>query len=405
VDILLSPEGQGAFEARPILDDAGRLHIFWSAHGVGVEAFDLLYHSWAPVNDAMDIRNWQPPTLIAEGTSQCDVAMDLQGRLHLVYASASDGAGICHMLSEDNGDNWSSRMCIPHVSTVRDNEHAVKPRLAIDSRGYLHVVWVLADHSPLRQLAYPGRAVCYARSIDGGKSWSDGISVDEVDSRDESYEGNQPEWGNVVVDNQDRVHVVWVGSPDMLRYHQWSADGGVTWTPRQVAIPSGGYNIWCGIAVDGDGTLHLVWPSLQGLEYTRWDGRDWLSPVLFEGTEGAHHADLVVALGTELHAVWQNHGGDLGKVDRGRILHAMMRTGGESDEPHPLPTAHVPTQPAPTAEIEQVVESTVMSTARPTLTFVAPAAVVSNPITPLLPGVLVSFVLVGLVLLFRIRRI
>ena len=333
------------------------------------------------------------------------MAMDPQERLHLVYASVLDNMGICHVASEDDGDTWGPPTCIPHAYTVREEEHEVRPRLAIDSRGLLHVVWMLDDYSSLSRLGYSGRAVYYARSTDGGQSWSDMIAVDEGDSRDETYEGSQPEWGNVVVDNEDRIHIVWIGTTGMWRYHKWSGDGGMTWTSPQVAIPSGGYNKWQGITVDRDGTLHLVWPSLQGLEYTKWDGKGWAPPVLFEGTKGAHHAQAGVALGNELHAVWQNHGGNLKTWSRGQIMHAMMLTGAQSDEPQPLPTARPRVQSTPTAAIEQVVEPTATPTARPMLTSIEPPAAVSNSTMPILIGLLPAVVLVGLVLLFRIRKL
>jgi hypothetical protein len=230
------------------------------------------------------------------------------------------------------------------------------------------------------------------------------IAIDEVDGRDEAYKGLQPEWGNVAVDNRDRVHIVWIGSPDMQRYHQWSEDGGETWTPRHVAIPSQGYNNWFGMAFDGDDTLHVVCPSLEGVEYSSWTGSRWPLPLLFEGTEGAHHAQAVLALGNQLHAVWQDHGGDVRGLPRGQIVHAMMHTGAPSEEPRPLPTARPPVQPTATAAVEETAEPTSVPTARPTYTAFEPPTSSADLRALLLLSLVPSFVLIGIVFLFRSRR-
>ena len=56
MDILMSPNGKSASSPRSIVDGAGRIHVFWSAPGVG--PFGPLYHSWAPVSEAMSARSW-----------------------------------------------------------------------------------------------------------------------------------------------------------------------------------------------------------------------------------------------------------------------------------------------------------------------------------------------------------
>lgn len=353
-DIFLSPNGGDALFPRALVDDGGRLHLVWSAPGQG--PFGPLYHSWAPVADAGSIQAWQPPVELAEGTYQSDLRQAPDGTLHLVYASVLDGNGICHRASADGGESWSEPTCIERSYPLRDQENEVRPRLAIDSQNVLHVVWMLDDYSSLSKLAYSGRAVYYAQSVNGGQSWSSPLAMDIVDGRDASFPEGQlqwgPEWGNIVIDAQDRIHVVFVGAPDMQRYHTFSEDGGRTWSPREVAIPSGGYNSWQGLVADVSGNVYLIWPSLKGLEYTTWRDDVW-SPVLAVADQqtvgAAHHAQAVIALGNQLHVVWQDYGGNPDNSVPGRILYASTLTDAASQQPKPVPTVVLRIEPAATA--------------------------------------------------------
>jgi hypothetical protein len=401
-DVLGSPGGENAQDPCAVVDGAGRLHAFWRAPFGG--PFGPLYQSWAPVQHATSARAWQSPRAVAEGTFGCDVQADMADRLHLVYANVTQGEGICHMLSEDDGATWSPRTCLPHAATVRLEESEIRPRLAIDSRGTLHLVWVLADYSALSRLSYSGRAVFYARSTDGGATWTDALSIQEVDSRDPTYEGRQPESANVAVDRDDRVHVVWIGKDDMYRYHTWSADGGDSWTPPQVAISSGGYNGSQGIAIDKDGVVHLAWASLRGLEYTRWLGSGWDRPTLFEGTRGAHWVDAEVALGNELHVVWQDHGGQPDASSPGKILHAMLRTGAQADAPLPVPTVLMARTPQPTETAIWTGAAVAEPTEAMPVVRVEPPAEDPKTGALLLVPVVPAAVLVLVVVLVRIRR-
>jgi hypothetical protein len=315
------------------------------------------------------------------------------------------------LLSENNGDTWESLTCLTHFASLRDEEAEVRPRLAIDSLGQLHVVWVLDDYSSQSNLRYSGRAIYYAKSVDSGISWSDITVVDEVDGRGkytEEQNGLQPEWPRIIVDHKDQIHIVWIGNPDMLRYHQWSNDGGVTWNPRQVAIAQPFYNGWMGLAVDNDNVLHFISPASGGIWYSQWNGFNWSPPVLVDSVGTPHYADLVVALGNELHTVWQDNGGILRNEATGQIRHSMMLTAAKADEPQPLPTPlpHIQSTPtlSPTSVINQeILESTPTPHPIPNSVDTAPAS--TDPTSPLLIGLLLSVSLIGLIVLWRFLKL
>lgn len=401
VDLMTSPNRSDAQFPRTLVDRAGRLHLFWSGQETG--PFGPLYHSWAPVDEAGSLRAWQSPVKLADGTYQSDVALDPQGRLHLVYASVLDERGICHLLSEDDGDSWQESTCIPRVYPIRDQEHEVQPRIAVDTLGYLHVVWTLDDYSQQAGSGYPASAVHYARSTDSGQSWVDFAVMDEVDRRDSEYEGRPPAWVNVAVDGEDRVHIVWVRSIDMLRTHQWSEDHGIGWSSPQVVIPSGGYNNWQGLSVDGSGVLHLIWPSLNGVEYTRLQADSWSSPTIISDRGDPHHVQSAVALGNELHIVWQEYG-SVAEDSPMFILHAMKQTDAPAAEPQSVPTAGARVLPPltilPTVTAEQQATDPLPSVSSPVK---APETRASS-VSPVVVGAVSSVVVIGLVILVRIRK-
>lgn len=341
VDIIMSPDGYDALFPRSIVDNLGRLHLFWSSNDRGF--FGSLYHSWAPAGDALSARNWQLPEKIADGTYQSDIKIDSKGQLHVVYASVLDNRGICHYVMPEGSDKWDYDSCIPHVINQRENEYEVRPRLAIDNLDHLHVLWMLDDYAPEAQLGYSSRAIYYARSIDGGMSWRDMIQVEGVDSRDPNHKGRQPDWGNIAVDGQGRIHIVWIGSMDIYRYHMWSDDGGVSWTIPRIAIKAGGYNNWQGLVVDARGIVHFASPSLQGVMYTSWDNGSWETPLIIDDRGDPHHVNMVVSLGNEIHVVWQEYGSMVeGKPSF--ILYSKILLDSQTIEPLPVPTIDLSTQ-------------------------------------------------------------
>jgi hypothetical protein len=261
----------------------------------------------------------------------------------------------------------------------------------------------LDDYSQQAASGYLASAVFYARSTDGGQSWVDFAVVDEVDRRDSDYEGRPPAWGNLAVDGKDRVHILWVRSTDMQRSHQWSDDYGVSWSSPDVAITSGGYNNWQGLSVDGDGVLHLVWPSLNGVEYTRWEDNVWSSATVITDRGDPHHVQSVVALGNELHIVWQEYG-SVAADSPLFILHAMKQTAAPAAEPQAVPMAGVRMQPSGTKVPTVTGEPKATELSHSEVGHLNAPETVARSVSPVLFGALSSVIVIGLVILVRARK-
>ncbi|GIV95550.1 MAG: hypothetical protein KatS3mg057_0207 [Herpetosiphonaceae bacterium] len=164
-------------------------------------------------------------------------------------------------------------------------------KLAVDPQNRLHIVWTEQTLSPQRFDIY------YARSTDGGKTWTTGREI--VGGSDLPAIGP-----NIAVDRSGTLHLAWIdlrgGTPYRV-YYSRSFDGGDTWEePRPVsslsetldaAVPS--------ISVDTSGRVHLAWhvgnpdqdSTIAQVYYTRsTDGGDTFEEPRRLNTDLSHHA-------------------------------------------------------------------------------------------------------------------
>ncbi|MBN1400111.1 MAG: exo-alpha-sialidase, partial [Anaerolineae bacterium] len=300
-DVWSAPVQIQADRATPVgpavaLDGVGGAHVLWSELGPdGVPISGLLYASWdgrrwtnatqlfpggggqalrpalavmgdqlfmvaglgsegelvaakAFANDAYIPSAWSEPVPLqgSEGGGADPVLRaDLNGRLHVVYAvPLNEGRGIYYTRSEDEGASWTP------ASAVFDAQAAGwaqvgRPTLAVDVGGTLHVAWLrwLTPGHPLPQAIY------YAKSEDGGASWSAPALMAEG-----AYD--RP---SLAVSAPDRVHLLWTNAParDTL-WHRWSSHGGARW--ETVAGVAGLRNLTGGYAAADDSltALHVL---------------------------------------------------------------------------------------------------------------------------------------------------
>jgi hypothetical protein len=125
-------------------------------------------------------------------------------------------------------------------------------------------------------------AVFYARSQDGGTTWSTPEKIDKHAPEDEPAAAG-PAMINMVVDGNE-IHLTWQAQHEdsnCAQYHQWSADSGRTWQPRIVAYedvqgcPTGGRFV-----LSSNDLLFLLIDTQQGVLLQAWDGERWSEPEL-----------------------------------------------------------------------------------------------------------------------------
>lgn len=140
-----------------------------------------------------------------------------------------------------------------------DGTQQDSPHLVADSQGVLHAVWVDRREG--------AKNVRYARSDDGGLSWSASVRVNDEAGQIMSGSQNGP---FIRVLSPDTVLVAW---PDLRQGHNdadvrvcRSVDGGATWGASvQVNDDSGvAYNFMPSMDVLSDGSIGLAWLDERG---------------------------------------------------------------------------------------------------------------------------------------------
>lgn len=141
------------------------------------------------------------------------------------------------------GPQWSEPSLVS--SSAGPSGGSVGRGLAVDSQNNLHALWTENSN---------GFDVYYARSKDGGLTWSAGIDL---------ANSPLPAFGaNIAVGPDDILHVVWVDRRDgsARLYYTCSHDSGQTWevpraisgdNPRDAAVAS--------ISIDLQNRVHVAW--------------------------------------------------------------------------------------------------------------------------------------------------
>jgi hypothetical protein len=385
----------GGADQPAVIAVGDRLHAVWRGGKDG----EILY-SQAFATDAYAASGWTDPQPLPSPTamgSWPDVAADLGGGLHVVYAvPVNEGRGIYYTHSED-GATWSDTQ---QVFDAAEAGWAMSdyPRLVVDLAGTIHVVWVRANPvgSGLAQTIY------YAQSIDGGETWSEPLQVAE----------GAFAWPQVAASGTGQVHLLWnERAGETAWWHQWSADGGLTWTRAERVAGLGSMSGPARLIADGSGTIHLAGLGSDdsgepALEYSAWDGQRWTERELFrlelgldQPVPGASVA-LLPALG-QLDVVFRGEAKDIGEGTQmhlwhtGRLVPAVSVTPVPAFTPRPSPT------PLPTST------PSILPTATPSFSSAPPASASSSTadlLPVLIPGGLAALIVAGAFGLLRARR-
>jgi hypothetical protein len=305
-DIAAMTSGGEVTRPSLLVDQNGILHLTYRETGI--------FYSQAPLNSSISARTWQAPLVISEKQIAyfSRMAVDSKGVIHLVYTEnvPSPACPICYHLfyrqSLDNGKTWSLRVDISKADTG-----SVKPQILIDKQDNIHVVWESGVGGAYGQLTDP-TSVMYTASYDGGKTWS------------QLYKFPAPNgWGrNVTIgkDGKGNLIVVWLGLDEDMVYYQTSSDNGKSWSDP-VSIPDvwGGWTVYNArlddytMATDSDGNVHLVFvgrlsaddKNLEILHLT-WNGTVWSRPDTVTRLVGdvPEWPRLAISLGNQLNVVW-----------------------------------------------------------------------------------------------------
>jgi hypothetical protein len=245
-----------------------------------------------------------------------------------------------------------------------DPQLADAVRLTIDNRDGLHLVWTEV-HPP----EYLGRHVLYARSTDGGMTWTPPQDLSDLFSAND-WETNI----DIATNSLDQIVVVWV-CEQAGRCYRVSEDGGDSWSDIQPLFWGlVGLGAWDAVVADPYGNVY--WVGIlrppAAFYFSRFSDKTWIDPPIpiidaqvSKGLAVAHYPQITVGLGNQLHAVMVE--GDGGSV---------WYMNGHSSWPG-LPPASIPS-PSPLP--------TLLPTSEPTLAIgPAPAWPTATPPVPPMP--------------------
>ena len=203
---------QGTAQAPALVFAEPFLHAVWSGGPTGT-----VFHSRAYPDDAYAASGWSVPSTpgkTAVGSAPA-IAVDLLGRLHLVYAVPfNEDRGIYYTRTDDNGESWENAIQL-FDAVAEDWSSVDHPSLTVDERGTVHVAWIRA---PL-----PGyglsQGVYYAHSMDRGETWTSAMLL-----ADGAYD-----WPQVAATLTGQIVVAWKDlTRDIVEYRS-SSDYGLSW--------------------------------------------------------------------------------------------------------------------------------------------------------------------------------
>jgi hypothetical protein len=293
----------------------GGLMVTWSGtnYGVGSEV---------PEDTA---RAWSGPLPLERGFFHTGVATAPDGSIWLAYGEWQ-GVGVFAKRLDIATGVWDNPLLV--ANTVNPNANADGMRLAFSEDGTMHVVW--SEYQ--RPDGWPPLGNYYARSVDGGTTWS-------IPLRLAGQLSNQP---NVITGPGETVYVAWVGAAGSGgKFTQQSEDGGVTWGDVAAILPPGrgGSTGAPNLALDSAGRLHAVVANGGCILYGYLDGSAWselecLTEDMPPDTLKEFPA-MAITLGNRIDVLFW--------VDRRQIYHTWRLLDAEAIAPAPTPTPVTPT--------------------------------------------------------------
>jgi hypothetical protein len=310
-------QGQGV-QSVDVTADAGRLSVLTVEYDVA-DRPSIRLSSSADQGESFSTpaRVDAGRPVIAYANRGNDVPLAVSGD-HVVALWPTKGTGymgsgpIVASISDDGGKTWRKGGNPSDDGTTTGHRFLAA---TADSSGVFHAVWL--DNRTKTQALY------YARSADGGKTWSRNVMVDSATC--------DCCWNHVATAPDGRLYILYRGKAPRDMALAVSADGGKTWA-RHLGIGGFGWNInicpHCGgglaLSTDGDRvTTHvLVYngkEDAQGLYYLNSadDGATWSAPRRVGGAS-ARHGDLAISPdGRHLLAVWESDGVSAASSDDG----------------------------------------------------------------------------------------
>lgn len=257
---------------QPLLrvDGANVLHAAW------LDDEARLVYSRAPLPEVAAQDSWSPISVLASSVRGVDLVAGEDGRLHLAYIGTTDAAqattGVSYRYSDDGGSSWAEAIPL-YTSNYLRTVSSEQARIQVVSSG--NTTAVLWDNPILEE-------ILLAVSSDRGNTWDAGVQTVDRREPEDNPIATGPGVGAIVARNE-ALHLVWRaqhGQESCRLYHQWSDDGGRTWSEREIAFtardscPTRHTLLW------GDDNLLLLAVQVDTAMYMQvWENGRWYDPI------------------------------------------------------------------------------------------------------------------------------
>lgn len=265
VNIYSAPQGEISHLAAAVQKE--QLLIVWSE-----SADNSILFSWSNIDNGINPAEWITPVVLSTarytGTSPVVLA-DNSGVIYVAYSKPiNEERGIYIVKSTDNGKNWSD------PNQVFNGEAAGwdligPPALASDEYGSINVIWGKESYPADSNLL----GLYSSQSRDQGSNWSSPELVAEGEITGLQFTGTA----------NYTLHRIWQAvdvSARLVNWHQYSINGGATWSqPTSITDPED-YVATPVVTTDTAGRLYLfqpiqISPQMTGITYRLWDTEQW----------------------------------------------------------------------------------------------------------------------------------
>jgi hypothetical protein len=361
---VTKPAGN-ALRSSIVADPIGLLHLAYRGLNLDASAqaaqspIEALRNSVARVGQADRVTAWSPGTPFSRHTPTYfpDIAIDSRGVLHLTWTENDGGSayGIYYAHSIDGGATWSLATPLEKLNPV----YYYRAQLKVGLADELHIVWELVTPADAEVWAPVPIGFVYARSTDGGESWSQTVFLAKPEAqsprRSVALGGLWPLQPAVGVDGQGRILLIWRDNKSNVIYYQRSSDGAL-WSPplpvpgiaRGIFRPFDRYDM----VTDAAGHVHLVgvgYPTgstTLTLWHSEWTGNEWLpADAIVSAPPYPEWPRIATSEGNRLHVVWFDGDSDTtGRVPIG-IRYSTARSSAGWLAPAPPPAESEATLP------------------------------------------------------------
>ena len=295
------------------IDKEGNVHVAWADSTDYMES-DVDKDIFYKCRD-VTTGTWSVTEVVSNESTGASILPDLcvddNMRVHVVWQDETDwdlegDRDLCYKRRDANG-SWTTTVVVSNESTIHSYVH---PKVAVDSTGCLHAVW----------LETPGSNwfIKYKNKSLGG-SWS----APEQVSNTTTGNAYRPD---MTVDGQGSVQVTWADDRDYngaggdwdIFYRCRAAQTGTWTTIEVVSTESTGDSHVSGVTVDSAGTVHVVWFDVTDLgcgadqdifyKYRNATTGLWTTTeVISEGFNGdGRHPAIEADINGNLHVVWHD---------------------------------------------------------------------------------------------------